>query len=130
MQLNDYQDQTKTTALYPTENLSGLIYTVLGVGNEAGELQGKVKKLLRGDKPHLAQAVAFRIHGVSLPTETANMADEVVDNLILELGDVLWYVSEVARVLGVSLETVARYNLAKLAARSEAGTIKGDGDHR
>ena len=45
-----------------------------------------------------------------------------------EAGDILWQLSGLCHVMGWSLEDVAAKNLAKLAARKEAGTIDGDGD--
>ena len=47
-----------------------------------------------------------------------------------ELGDVLWYISTLATELGLDLDEIASGNLAKLAARKEAGKIHGSGDLR
>ena len=47
-----------------------------------------------------------------------------------ELGDVLWYVANVAHEIGVSLETVARANVNKLNDRKVRGKISGNGDER
>lgn len=44
-----------------------------------------------------------------------------VGHMIIELGDVMWYVAEVASGLGVSLEEVARKNIEKLKARYPDG---------
>jgi len=44
-----------------------------------------------------------------------------------ELGDTLWFAAALAYELGTTLEDVAKSNLAKLAARAEKGTIRGDG---
>jgi len=46
------------------------------------------------------------------------------------LGDVLWYLAESCTALGIELDDVAAYNLAKLASRKERGQIKGSGDNR
>ena len=48
--------------------------------------------------------------------------------MIVELGDVLWYVNEMSGFLGVSLTEVALGNLAKLKARQETQSLHGEGD--
>ena len=87
-----------------------VVYPTLGLVNEAGEVAGKIKKIFRDRQ------------GV--------ITDEDRAALTLELGDVLWYVSELCTRLGISLEDVAERNVAKLADRASRGVIKGDGDHR
>lgn len=108
MTLEAYQEEARKTALYP--EAYRLLYPTLGLAGEAGELANKVKKVLRD-------------HGGVL-TEEAREA------LLLELGDVLWYVAQVATDLGVSLEAVAQKNLEKLRSRAERGRIGGSGDLR
>ncbi|GAB3752111.1 nucleoside triphosphate pyrophosphohydrolase family protein [Microlunatus parietis] len=87
-----------------------IAYPTLGLVNEAGEVAGKVKKIFRDRQ------------GVITDTDR--------DALALELGDVLWYVSELCTRLDIRLEDVAARNVAKLADRASRGAIKGDGDHR
>jgi NTP pyrophosphatase (non-canonical NTP hydrolase) len=86
-----------------------LNYTIMKLGGEVGELQNKFGKVLRGDQGAL---------------------QKFCDNAPKELGDVLWYVSETCYQLGLALDRVAADNLAKLAARQVAGTLKGSGDDR
>lgn len=108
--MNIYQAHTAQFSVYPEKNtgsLTAVTYCALGLG-EAGELQGKVKKIWRGDKT----------------------LDEAKDDLIDELGDVLWYVSSMARELGVTLEQVAMRNIEKLEDRAARGQLQGSGDHR
>jgi NTP pyrophosphatase (non-canonical NTP hydrolase) len=50
--------------------------------------------------------------------------------LKLELGDVLWYVAQLASELGLDLEGVAQANLDKLASRAARNVIAGSGDDR
>lgn len=50
--------------------------------------------------------------------------------VIKELGDILWFVSELAHVQSISLLEVAEANIKKLASRQERGTIGGSGDDR
>lgn len=93
MNLNEYQEKSRQTAVYPHRTTDGLTYSVLALCGETGELANKLKKHLRaGTEP-----------------------DELV--LADELGDCLWYVASVAHELGMTLEEVAQMNLNKLAER-------------
>jgi NTP pyrophosphatase (non-canonical NTP hydrolase) len=47
-----------------------------------------------------------------------------------ELGDVLWYVSQLASELGLSLEGVAKKNIDKLFSRKARNVLTGSGDNR
>lgn len=111
---NDYQVAAADTAIYPeaTESTFRAInYTIVGVGNEAGEVLGKWKKFLRDDTDEFPDA-------------------ERKAQILDELGDVLWYVANACSELGASMEDVAQHNLDKLAGRKERGTIGGSGDTR
>ena len=109
MDLNQYQRQARNTALYPDLG-SNPIYPALGLCGEAGEVADKVKKVLRD--------------------EAGVFSDERRQAIALELGDVLWYVSQLADELGFSLENVAQANLDKLASRAQRQVIGGSGDQR
>ena len=100
-----YQRLTAGTAEYKRDKR--IEYLALGLGSEAGEVQGKVKKWIRGDKRGLDKEAIKK-----------------------ELGDVLWYVARLADELGISLKEIAITNLIKLYNRKERGKIKGDGDER
>lgn len=125
---DDYQKLAHETSFHKTPSLPGLNYALLGLGNECGELQGKFKKLLRGDKPGLENKVAVMLATLGQCTDAE--ATGFRDMMAGELGDVLWYLSEVATMLGMSLDRVASNNIQKLRSRAAAGTIKGDGDDR
>jgi NTP pyrophosphatase (non-canonical NTP hydrolase) len=101
--LDGYQLKAVKTAIYPIE--AQVTYPAMGLANEAGEVLGKVKKIIRDG--------------------TYNRED-IVD----ELGDVLWYAAALARDLDVSLTEVAHRNLEKLASREKRGTLQGSGDKR
>lgn len=112
MQIDDYQTKTAATAFYPgsgTGNLTALAYVGLGLG-EAGEIQGKIKKILRDDE--------------GVVTEQARIA------LAKEAGDLLWYVARLAAEISIPLETIAQMNLDKLASRADRGVLGGSGDER
>lgn len=103
MQFTEYETIWKETAIYPKDQ--GLTYTAIGLGNEAGEYLGKIKKAIRDGYLDKIKA-----------------ADE--------LGDVLWYVTAAANELGYSLEAIAAMNYAKLKSRKERGVLSGSGDSR
>lgn len=109
MELSDFQRRSRATAVYPDAG-ANLAYPTLGLCGEAGEVAEKVKKAMRDDA------------GVLTP--------ERRDALAAELGDVLWYVAQVATEAGLDLGAVADANLAKLASRAERGVLGGSGDAR
>lgn len=107
---DDYQQAAVQFAVYPTDGLQGIYYTALGLTNEAGEVAGKIKKILRDE------------NGV--------LTAERVDAIAAEIGDVLWYAAALADELDLSLQRIANENLAKLSSRAARNAIKGDGDNR
>lgn len=109
MNLTDYQTKSRKTAKYPAIG-HPVIYPTLGLANEAGEVAGKIKKVFR-DKD-------------------GEISDETRQALKAELGDVLWYLAQVATELELSLDEIAEHNIAKLYDRQERGKIGGDGDYR
>jgi NTP pyrophosphatase (non-canonical NTP hydrolase) len=52
------------------------------------------------------------------------------EEIVKELGDVLWYLAAMADELGTTLNHVAEVNLEKLRDRKERGVIKSSGDNR
>jgi NTP pyrophosphatase (non-canonical NTP hydrolase) len=109
MTLNEYQKGARATASYPEEYK--LIYPALGLAGESGEAVEKIKK-------------AVRKGGASY------MSHLDIAGLVKELGDVMWYVANVASDIGMDLEAVAQINLEKLSDRQKRGVIKGEGDNR
>lgn len=108
--MNEYQAGAMTTAIYPGKGtIVGLMYAALGLG-ESGEVQGKVKKILRDSGGFVADEARVKIQA--------------------ELGDLLWYVAAMCTELGVSMDDIAHENLLKLADRKVRGVISGSGDSR
>lgn len=111
MNFLDYQHETAKTAVYPRQTPSEAVsYVTLGLVGEAGEIANKVKKILRDNDGHVSM----------------NKKSELAD----ELGDVLYYVSELASNIGFNLEAIAKRNVDKLAGRAARGTLQGSGDNR
>ena len=112
MDITDFQtyqrESRKTWGLIETNH--PIVYPTLGLANEAGEVAGKVKKIFR-DKGGF-------------------ISDADREALKQELGDVLWYLTQICTELGLTLEEVAEANLVKLASRQARGQIRGDGDSR
>ena len=55
---------------------------------------------------------------------------ERLEELKKELGDVLWYVAQLATELGLSLRDIAGANIEKLRSRMDRGKLGGSGDNR
>jgi len=109
MTFETYQKESRKTALYP--NVDGnIIYPTLGLCGEAGEVAEKIKKVLRDKNGAVDEETRLAIKK--------------------ELGDVLWYASQLASELGLSLDDVAQHNLEKLFSRKQRGVLGGDGDNR
>lgn len=97
MEMDEYQRLASTTANMDLDPEIMLASYALGLTGEAGEVADLVKK-------HVA-------HGHDLDN----------DKYFKELGDVLWYVAQAARVRGISLSDVAEANIEKLRKRYPEG---------
>ncbi|MBI1742875.1 nucleoside triphosphate pyrophosphohydrolase family protein [Candidatus Acetothermia bacterium] len=102
------RESRKTWNVIKTDH--SIVYPTLGLANEAGEVAGKIKKIFRDRKGQITDADR--------------------EALKSELGDVLWYLTQICTELDLSLEEVAEANITKLFSRLERGAITGDGDNR
>lgn len=108
MQANDYQRETLTTAVYPDAGTGSdieLYYLTMGLTSEAGEVSGKIKKLLRD-------------------------GEYDPGNVAYELGDVCWYVARLADAIGYEFEDILQINSNKLSDRMVRNVLQGSGDNR
>lgn len=113
MQINEYSKQAISTLLddHAVSDMdAALLSQVFGLVGESGEVAEKFKKLIR-DKE-------------------GKISDEDRQEILKELGDILWYVNSVSHLLGSSLEEVANGNLNKVLSRHQRGVTKGSGDNR
>lgn len=101
MEFREYQEYASRTALYPRRR-ENLEYPTLGLAGEAGEVANIVKKVQRD-------------HGGVVNEDTRMKLKD-------ELGDVLWYISACADELGLTLDEIAEFNVAKLAARHKVAS--------
>lgn len=106
---DEYQFGASATAIYPADK--AVEYLALGLVSEAGEIAGKVKKVIRDSGGNFTD-----------PDHRYDMAGE--------LGDVLWYLACLCEEYGMDLGAVAQHNLEKLASRKERGVLGGSGDTR
>ncbi len=109
MNAEEYQEFTQTTNIVPTEQedpevIMGL-YLSAGLAGESGEVNNKMKKWHR---------------------------DGVVDAVGIEkeIGDVMWYVSELCNLFGLTIEGIMTKNATKLQSRKDRGVLGGSGDDR
>lgn len=102
--LDQYQYLADQTAIYPDS--AKITYPLIGLVGEVGEFSNKYKKTIRDNK------------------------EMVFDDIVGELGDILWYLSALARDHNISLGFIANENLRKLASRQERGVLGGSGDNR
>lgn len=102
LDMTQYQQQAEKTAILPDK-----YYLTLGLCGEAGEVAELVKK-------------AIRDHGGEIDKE----------KLKHELGDVLWYLTMLGQLNGLTLNEIAEANLAKLKSRYDRNKIQGSGDDR
>jgi len=100
----DYQLEANKTAVY--SGSLDIMYPAMGLAGEVGELLNKIKKHFRDGTP--------------LDRE----------DMVAELGDVLWYMAALATDLDIDFEEIPIANLEKLKSRMERGVIGGSGDYR
>jgi len=109
MHFDDYQKESRKTAVYPNIG-KNFVYPALGLAGETGEVVDKIKKIIRDNNGELS--------------------DEKIEELKKEIGDVLWYIAQLATELKIPLSEVAKANLQKLEKRLQDGKIHGNGDNR
>ncbi len=109
MNFEEYQKKSRKTAIYPNKG-NNFIYPVLGLVGESGEVAEKIKKVIRD------------YNGVLNKKQRQEIKKE--------LGDVLWYVAQIATELNLSLDEIAVFNIKKLKSRKKRNKLHGSGDNR
>ena len=97
MRMSEYQQLAQRTSRHDLDMRQHLFNGILGLVGEAGEVADLVKKHYYQDGRRM---------------------DE---HLCEELGDVLWYIAEIAEAMGFDLDDVAEMNIAKLRKRYPDG---------
>ncbi|MFA5392491.1 MAG: nucleoside triphosphate pyrophosphohydrolase family protein [Candidatus Paceibacterota bacterium] len=109
MDFNEYQKESRKTAIYPKKG-KNFVYPVLGLVGESGEVAEKIKKVLRDN------------NGI--------ISEKQKKEIKKELGNVLWYIAQVATELGLSFDGIASFNIKKLKSRQKRNKVHGSGDNR
>lgn len=109
MTFDEYQKQSKKTAQY-SDFVPPFVYLTMGLAGESGETIDKIKKVVRNNN--------------------GKFTPEDLQEIKKELGDVLWYLSQLATQFDMSLEDVASTNLDKLFDRLKRNKIRSRGDNR
>jgi len=109
MDFKKYQKLSRKTAIYPGAG-KNFVYPTLGLSGESGEVAEIIKRIIR-DK-------------------NGAVDEETKAALSKELGDVLWYLTQLATEFDISLEEIALNNIEKLKSRKDRGLLHGKGDNR
>lgn len=121
MSLNEYQEKAMKTCMPSCDNFS---YMMLNLVGEVGELASKIAKMQRSGWMNFSE------DGDIEPQMSFAEWTDFSDELMKEAGDILWQLAGLCKVMGWTLEDVAKGNLEKLASRAKRGVIDGNGDNR
>ena len=83
-------------------NIERLLTSGVGINAEGGEFLEIIKKMVFQGKP---------------------WNEDNREHLIIELGDIMWYVAQATQSLGISMEEVLDTNIKKLSKRYPDGTF-------
>lgn len=97
-----FLNETKWYAHADQEDSGELAYHCLGLAGEAGEFVDLAKKVVRD-------------HGYTMAL--LELSDDLKHDLKHELGDVLWYLTQLAKLLDLTLDELMQLNMDKLKAR-------------
>lgn len=106
MTLNEYQEQALRTKNPELSEKEQIINCVMGLNGETGEITDVVKKWLYQGHP----------------------LDK--KKLVYEMGDLMWYLGNLAKALGVDLDEVGEFNIEKLKLRYPQGFDAEHSMHR
>lgn len=122
LQFKQYEELIDETAIYPARG-NNLMYPLLKLCGEVGEIHEKLGKHLRDGENAGMGSMINTMMGIGFDNEFR-------EELLKEVGDVLWYLAAISYELDSSLEEVAFKNIDKLQSRKDRGKIKGSGDNR
>ena len=96
-------------------------YPFLALGEEAGEVLGKLAKYVRKNSVNLTRAIDIA---------KTNTCPPLREDLKSELGDVLWQLTACCSELNINLNSLMHANIKKLMDRQARNVIVGEGDNR
>lgn len=118
--LKTYMQLVENVAFYPqvnAHNMAAATYLVLGLCGEAGEVSEKFKKIIRDEQ-------------LDPTVKLSALSVEQQEEILNEMGDVVWYVARIAVEIGKDINEVLQVNYDKLMSRYHRGMIGGSGDNR
>ena len=121
MTLLQYHEKAMTTNQESSDNIT---YSLLGLNAEVGEINDKIAKWRRKG------LVNINDNKLVFTTSAEVEATHLRNELLKEVGDVLWFCAHISRQLGSNLEDVAKMNINKLRDRAMRNVIIGEGDNR
>jgi NTP pyrophosphatase (non-canonical NTP hydrolase) len=119
MDLEFYQKRALNTAVFERND-----YPLIALGEEVGEVMGKIAKFGRKNNMSVEQV----INAIANPQTSA--VQELREAVLKEMGDVLWQWAVLAKVFGFGAHEIAWANLDKLSDRQGRGVLNGEGDNR
>ena len=119
MGINFYQKRALNTAVFEHND-----YPLIALGEEVGEVMGKIAKFGRKNNMSVEQV----INAIANPQTSA--VQELREQVGKELGDVLWQWAVLSDALGFNAFDVAALNLMKLQDRQARDVLNGEGDER
>lgn len=122
--MNGYQEAAMKTCMRTCRNFS---YMMLNLVGEVGELASKVAKDIRRGGVEIGSTC---LENDIIPRMPQDEWWDRQDEYMAEAGDILWQLTGLCKVMGWTLEDVAKGNLEKLASRAKRGVIDGNGDNR
>lgn len=121
----EYLEVIKET--FSPDTMSKILYCMVGLAGEAGEIANMAQKSLRGDFSS-EYDLSFDGGNCDYGTEWVDHPQRV--NLIEEMGGVFYYLHALCWRMDITPEAVMNINAEKLRSRLARGTIRGDGDDR
>lgn len=138
---NNYQIKARQTAIYPGSNDGNILYPVLGLVGESGEILETVWNNIE-NKDQLPPMIADTIEKALIACKSVESLKKDIRKGVVEfpkliydkdkmrtlvkpeLGDNQWYAADTSTMLGLKLSIVHKYNIFKLDKRLTEGTIK------
>jgi len=94
------------------------------------KLDSNITAIITGGASGLGEATARMMASKGVKVGIFDLNEERGEAVAKELGDVLWYVSVLAKELDYDLESIAKANVEKLLSRQQRGVLTGSGDNR
>jgi len=119
----DYEDFVKTTDVSNHD----IQFYLDGMNEENGEINGIFKRIRRGD---YGNDIRSLIESGERLSYVITLDDEIMNDLLKEIGDRHWYTTRLLQQLHVTWGDIEKINMEKLKKRKETNTILGSGDKR